>query len=161
MANIVSAVVSDGFRTMLARFYSRDWAGPVVYPTYFKIGCGGWVDPGGGREPVTPSSVLTDITANTSGLGFDYTDDDSKFSYTKAFVLAPTSDWTYVAPRRVRLRCFLDTGEGNGLTVAGNAPEYYEIGVFDSNNVMLVYSTFPIEVKTSDKTLEHYIYIDF
>jgi len=154
MPNVVSAIVSDGFRSELAQFYSNE---PVTLtlPSYFKIGCGGWQDTIYGHQPLDPDSTLTDITAGT-GL---YTATDYAFYFQKAFV--PGTDLFYIAPRRARIRCFVDTSEANTIPLSSNAPEFFELGVFDANNVMLVYSTFPMEVKTVDKTLEHYIYIDF
>lgn len=153
MANIVNAVVSDSFRTKLSAFYANQ-AVTISLPHHFKIGCGGWVSTVSGEQPVDPDPTLTDITAGTGS----YTG-DSAFFFQKNLVAG--SDLFYIAPRRTRIHCFVDVGEGNGPTSGGNAPQYFELGIFDAAGTMLVYSTFPMEVKTVDKTLEHFIYIDF
>lgn len=153
MANAVGAIVCDAFRVALAEFYSNAGVTPTL-PATFKIGCGGWVSTADGNQPVTPVSTLTTLTAGT-GI---YTG-DSAYVFTKNLV--PSTDLSYVsANRRCSIKCFVDTGEGN-TTGLGNPPQFFELGVFDAAGVMLAYSTFPMEVKTSDKTLEHYIYIDF
>jgi hypothetical protein len=153
MANSVSAIVSNGWRAKLAEFYANQSVTMSV-PTYFKVGCGGWVSTVDGEQPVDPSAILTDITAGTGS----YTGDSAFFFQKNLTIL---TDLFYISPRRCRVHCFVDTGEGNGPTSGGNAPQFFELGLFDASGTMLVYSTFPMEVKTSDKTLEHYIYIDF
>lgn len=154
MAQEVSAVVTDVFRAKLARIYSDDSGlGAFSLPASFKIGEGGWVDPGGGKEPVTPDVTLTALTAGT-GI---YTS-PSDYIFTKAFV--PATDFTFVASSRAQIKCLVTTGEAND-DGHGNPPEFFELGLFDAAGNMLVYSTFPIEVKTSSKALEHIIFIDF
>jgi hypothetical protein len=153
MSNIVNAVVSNGWRSELAQFYGNGGAS-ITLPHHFIIGCGGWTNTVNGHQPNSPDPTLTALTAGT-GI---YTGGDYSFIFTKNFVII--SDLVYIAPRRARVHCFVDTGEAN-LTSNNNPPQFFELGVFDASNVMLVYSTFPMEVKTVDKTLEHFIYIDF
>ena len=72
----------------------------------------------------------------------------------------PATDFTFVASTRAQIRCFVTTGEAND-DGNGNPPELFELGLFDAAGNMLVYSTFPLEVKTLSKALEHIIFIDF
>jgi hypothetical protein len=153
MPQIVSAVVTDRWREKLARIYaSNSGLGAFSAPSYFKIAEGGWVDPGSGKEPVTPSPTLTDVTAGT-GI---YTS-PSDFIFQKSLT---GSDLIFTSPNRLEIRCIVATGEAND-DGHGNPPEFFELGVFDASNNMLVYSTFPVEIKTNSKTLQHVIYVDF
>jgi len=154
MAQSVEAVVSDIFREKLARIYSDDAGlGAFSLPTTFKFGEGGWTDPGSGKEPLPPDPTLLDVTAGV----VPFLDPDD-FIFQKAFV--PAADFTFVASTRAQLRCFVDTGEAND-DGHGNPPEFFELGIFDAAGNMLVYSTYPLEVKTPSKALEHIIFIDF
>ena len=151
MAQVVSAVVSNAWRTKLAQIYAG--SASFSLPLSFKIGEGGWTNPGGGQEPIPPSVTLTDVTASGYPTG-------SQYIFTKNLVGA---DLTFTTPTRLQIRCFVDSSEANddGL---GNPPEFFELGVFDGSGgtgTMLVYSTFPIEIKTDSKSLEHLIYVDF
>ena len=154
MANTVEAIVSDRFREKLARIYVDDTSlGAFSLPTSFKFGEGGWIDPGGGKEPLPPDETLTDVTAGT---GIYVAPSD--FIFEKSFV--PGTDFTFVSSARAQLRCFVATSEAND-DGNGNPPEFFELGIFDATGNMLVYSTYPLEVKTVSKALEHIIFIDF
>jgi hypothetical protein len=154
MAQSVAAVVSDIFREKLARIYVDDAGlGAFSLPFQFKMGEGGWTDPGGGKEPLPPDATLTDVTAGT---GMYVSPGD--YIFTKALV--PASDFTFVASTRAQIRCLTLTGEANDDGY-GNPPEFFELGIFDAAGNMLVYSTYPLEVKTASKALEHIIFIDF
>lgn len=153
MPQVVSAVVSNAWRTKLAQIYAD--VASFSLPLSFKIAEGGWINPGGGKEPVPPSITLTDVTAGTP----PYTS-PSDYVFTKNLTGA---DLTFTSPTRLQIRCFVAASEANddGL---GNPPEFFELAVFDGvggTGTMLVYSTFPIEIKTDSKALEHLIYVDF
>lgn len=151
MAQVVSAVVTNIWRAKLAQIYAN--VASFSLPLSFKIGEGGWTNPGGGQEPIPPDPSLIDVTASGYPVG-------SQFIFTKNLTGA---DLTFTSPTRLQIRCFVAQGEANddGL---GNPPEFFELGVFDGSGgtgTMLVYSTFPIEIKTDSKSLEHLIYVDF
>lgn len=147
MSQSVAAVVTDAWRAKLAQIYAGTVGVNFSLPLSFKIGEGGWTNPGSGKEPVAPNPALIDITA-TGG----------QYVFTKSLIGA---DLTFTSPTRLEIRCFVASTEGNGT---GSAPEFFELGVFDAaggTGTMLVYSTFPIEIKTDSKALEHLIYVDF
>jgi len=153
MAQEVAVVVTDLWREKMARIHAGDTSlGSCPLPAYFKIGEGGWTDPGGGREPVEPDPSLTDITAGTGS----YTNPDDYY-FQKTITGA---DLFFVSPTRLEIRCIVNTNEANSDN-ASNPPEFYELGIFDSDDNMLVYSTFPVEIKTSSRSLQHVIYVDF
>ena len=151
MAQVVSAVVTDAWRTKLARIYAG--LDSFSAPLSFRIGEGGWQDPGSGKEPLTPSPALTNVTATTFPAG-------SQYIFTKNLA---GGDVTFTSPTRLEIRCFVGASEAND-DGSGAAPELFELGVFDGAagaGTMLVYSTFPIEIKTASKALEHVIFVDF
>lgn len=149
MANIVQAVLSDSFRAKLAEIYSNTT--PWAAIDSFKIGCGGWASTPSGHQPVVPDKVLVDLTAGT-GI---YTG-----SYAYVFTKNSFTSIAFIAPQQVQVVCTVDVGEANDDGF-GNPPEFFELGIFDADGVMLAYSTFPMEVKTADKSLEHVVIIDF
>lgn len=153
MAQIVQAVVTDLWREKLARIYSGDDAtlGAFSVPAYFQIGEGGFTDPGTGKEPKTPDPSRIDLEADHNPAGTNY-------KFEKALT---SGDLTFTSPTRLEVQCLVDSSEGNGPDYLGNPPEYFELGIFDSDDRMLVYSTFPIEIKTSSKALVHLIFVDF
>jgi len=158
MAQVVSAVVTDLWRQKLARIYAGNAVlGLFRVPLSFKIGEGGWTDPGGGKEPIPPATSKTDIDPTTDGFPVG-----SQYVFTKDLSGA---DLTFTSPSRLEIRCFVAVSEAN-TGLLGEPPEFFEIGVFDdtianSFGTMLVYSTFPIEIKTASKALEHIIFVDF
>ena len=151
MAQVVSAVVTDAWRTKLAQIYSGD--ATFSAPASFVIGEGGWQDPGSGKEPLPPDATLTALTASGYPVGSTYT-------FPKNLA---GGDVTFTSPTRLEIRCFVDASEAND-DGSGAAPEFFELGIFDGSlgtGTMLVYSTFPIEIKTASKALEHVIFVDF
>jgi len=151
MAQVVSAVVTDVWRAKLAGIYAgtQTFSGPLS----FVIGEGGWQDLGGGKEPIPPDPTLTDVTASGFPVG-------SQHTFAKAL---SGLDLTFTSPTRLEIRCFVAAGETND-DGTGAPPEFFELGVFDGilgAGTMLVYSTFPIEIKTASKALEHVIFVDF
>ena len=153
MAQVVSAVVTDVWRAKLAGIYAGTQT--FALPLSFKIGEGGWIDPGGGKEPIPPSTSKIDIDPATDGYAFS-----SQYVFTKNLTGV---DLTFTSPSRLEIRCFISASEAN-TDLEGNPPELFELGIFDAvggGGTMLVYSTFPIEIKTASKALEHVIFVDF
>jgi hypothetical protein len=151
MPQVVSAVVTNAWRAKLAQIYAD--AASFSLPASFKIGEGGWTNPGGGKEPIPPSVTLTDVTAAGYPSG-------SQYVFAKNLA---GGDLTFTSPSRLQIRCFVAATDANDDGF-GAAPEFFELAVFDGplgTGTMLVYSTFPIEIKTDSKSLEHLIYVDF
>jgi hypothetical protein len=182
MPQVVSSIVSDKWRQTVAQFYAHEVThgadnplAPVAitqnapdpavadvsvlsWPKYFKIGEGGWQDVAGIKLPLDPATALAlvaggnDITAGTA----PYTSPSEYFFQKNLF----NADLLFTAPSRLEIRCTVATGEAND-DGHGNPPEFFELGIFDYQNRLLVYSTFPIEYKTNSRTLLHVIYVDF
>lgn len=120
----------------------------------FKIGCGGWEDVGGEKVPIDPTTKydLEDLDCIENAGSYPV---ESRFHFDKALSV---SDISYEADRKSRATCVVSFTEANDDGY-GNPPEFFEIGIFDQNGVMVVYGTFPKETKTPDKELEKEIRI--
>lgn len=145
---------------------------PVI--TSFKIGEGGWIDPGSGRVRRDPPEddlrridnniqdidAIVDPTRPIMSQRYPAVD---RASFEKALVLA---DFTYESLTTLRVRCFLDFGEFNDDGF-GNDPEIWEIGLFSDHptasgeKLMVAYGTFPVETKNVTKQLENIVRIVF
>lgn len=153
--DLLQAVVTDNGRIAFA----QSVLGPLVRPPYaqsfakyFKIGEGGFISgPGGTKEPKTPVGNEPDLESES---------DAGLYTFQKELVAA---DLTYEVcdgiPYAV-IRSFLDFGEAND-DGSGGTPEFFEIGVFDEQDVLLFYATIPGETKTGAKTLNHFLYVNF
>ena len=141
----------------------------------FKIGRGGWIDPGTGKVPRTPDSSLTDLDVildyGRSAPAKRYTSLSGNIMFVEKTLAL--SDFTFTAPSTLKIRCLLDfpdfndiqgtpsTPPGGGvLPPAGINPDLYELGVFSDHpsgtgELMVIYGTFNAETKTSAKQIEN------
>ena len=128
---------------------------PMQTVSYFKVGEGGWIDPGSGKVRRTPSAAFTDLDAvlDVSRPLIDKRyPADSLATFQKLFV---GGDLTFVAPTTLRCRCFLDFGEFNNDGF-GNSPEIWEVGIFDTDDNMLGYGTVVLQLKDITKQVENF-----
>lgn len=151
MATVITGVITNIGREVMAKSFGHlnGLTGyPLSWGKYFRIGMGGYIVTPSGRVPKTPSPSLTAIEA-TGAPGDVY--------FQKDFLL---TDLTFIAPSTMQFRCRLSPVEGNddGL---GNPPRLFEIGVFDSNNNMIVYTTFPEQTKAANKLLTNFVQVYF
>jgi len=142
--------------------------------THFKIGEGGWIDPGGGKVPRTPDAALRRLSSPL------IQDLDAVVDPTRAVIdqryasqeratfekaLVPT-DFLFEAPTIIRVRCLLDFAEFNDDGF-GNDPNLYEIGIYSDHptesgeKLMVAYATFPLQVKDNSKQIENLVRIVF
>jgi hypothetical protein len=140
---------------------------PYLQISHFKIGCAGlpWGSP---TPPLDPDYL--DLVASGGGLvnlGVDFTGGGVPepvtppctgvdFYFCKqiapAFISVVGSDLT--------VQCRLEGPEANddGLL---NPPHFYELGIFDQDDDMIVYVTFAEEVKTSTVAIQHNVTVTF
>jgi hypothetical protein len=158
---------------------------PLLYS--FKVGSGGWYNPGTGPIPRIPNpdlrmlsgpmvglqdiDALVDATRTVPVGGFYGTTPGNRAWFEKLLV---PSDFTYTAPNIVEIRCFLDLSEFND-NGAGAPPSIWELGIFsdhpgyarvppDGTNherLMVAYGTFPQEIKNSTNQIEHIVRVLF
>jgi hypothetical protein len=126
----------------------------MVAPSYFRFGEGGWYDDAGTQRPRTPDAAQLDIDCiENPGLY----PAQGRYYFEKAF---SPGDVVAESPGICACTCFLDFGEANDDGFA-NDPEFWEIGVYDSDDVLLAYCTFQMETKNAGKQLEHVVRISF
>lgn len=141
----------------------------------FKVGEGGWIDPGGGRIRRDPpednlrrlDNSIQDIDCvvdpTRPSLSQRYPNPQDRASYEKTLTLA---DFLGEAPTTLRVRCFLDFGEFNDDGF-GNPPDIWEIGLFSDHptiidqKLMVAYGTVPKQTKNGSKQLENLVRIVF
>lgn len=158
----------------------REW-NPVI--TRFKVGEGGWIDPGTGeiiyrvpdpnlrrlKGPITgDGKYLQDLDAVVDqdradlGQATRYSS-ASRSTFTKVLTVV---DFSWEAPSTLRVRCLLDNNDYNTDGALSN-PEIWELGIFSDHPevlgeyLMIAYATFPKETKTSTKQIENVVRITF
>jgi hypothetical protein len=169
LANVIQAVLTNGGRAALAKSFGGP-SGPFQwsYGKYFKIGTAMHQSVSGQDQPIPPNAAFTDIqsVSGTSGV----------FWYRKTF---QSPDIFFINPGTIQFRCFLDLPDANGdsfiepntaVNVDGpklssptfvSPPIFFEIGVFDANDVMIAYGTFPAETKLNAKALNSLVNVNF
>ena len=167
MANVIQSLMTIGGRAALAQSFGGPSGGFLYsYGSYFKIGTAGWQSTPQGNQPQNPNAAYTDVQSVVSGV----------FYYRQTF---QGTDILFVSPFTIQFRCLLDVNSANGnpmlepdtaanmdgpknsSSLSGNAPIFYEVGIFDENNVMVAYGTFPGETKLNTKTLNHLVNFNF
>lgn len=159
---IIPGVPTDDARKYLPQFLGRLLGipasstivtpGPVTvqwnpWPIVFKIGEGGWIDPGAGKVPRTPDPALRRFAPDPLIQDIDaicdinrgvarYPSNPLSPTYSRgAFMKALTpADLTFTPPSTLRVRCLLDFGDFNeDYPGSGRNPEMWEIGVFSDH----------------------------
>lgn len=168
MANVIEAILTNDGREALAKSFGGPSGGfPWSYGLLFKIGVAAFQNVGAaGLQPVAPDPALHDLQAATSGL----------FFYQKTFI---PGDILFISPASIQFRCFLDLPQANGdpnaepdtalgvdgpknsLSLSGQPPTFFELGVYDPQGIMVAYGTFPGETKLITKTLNHLVNVNF
>ena len=189
---IIPAVITDDARKYWPQFFGGllgvpgSTTIPGTPPTtwdprlkFFKVGEGGWVDPGSGkvrRDP--PSSSLRRLTSPliqdldaavdpTRALIDQRYAASERATFKKDLVF---SDVSFISPTTIEIECLLDFSEFNNDGF-GNSPEMYEIGIFSDHpeesglasdqGLMVAYGTFPVEVKDVTKQILNLVRITF
>lgn len=152
----------------------------------FKVGEGGWIDPGGGPVPRAPDANLRIIASPPN----DVQDLDAIVDPTRPLInqrypansratfekqLQPSDFvWDTSEPTALKVRCFLDFGDFNNDGF-GNFPEIWEIGIFSDHpsfaraavgtvgakRLMVAYGTIQKEIKDPTKQIENFMKLVF
>jgi hypothetical protein len=112
---------------------------------YFKIGEGGWIDEGAGKVPREPLVTQTDLDCIEHPENYP---EDSRYFYQKDF---RSEDLSFEQPITALIRCFLDFDEANNAN--GSLPSFWELGVFDEDDTLVIYGTFEEIIKTEEKQI--------
>lgn len=161
----VRAIITDVGRNWLARYAARVLTGPPIDVSTgfykFRIGVRGFLDLGGGlKVPKEPLPNRTTIESD---------DPPPAFAFEKLFTADKVKVGKIVAGEFVedlaagtvlQLSSVLDFGEAND-DGGGFPPHFFEIGVYDSTGVLVLYGTFPDEVKISAIQIVNLIRVRF
>lgn len=147
---ILTGVFTNKGRETLAKAFGNIGTGITTRAFYFKIGEGGYILTPGGKVPMSPQDGVgfTDIVAAS---------DPSLFEYKKFFI---TTDFAFIAPSTMQVRCRLVESEANDNGF-GESPEFYELGIFDDSDRLLIYCTFSAQTKSSSKILNNLVQVIF
>jgi len=180
---VIQAVVTDDARKYWPQFIGGIFGAPGT-PTvpgnpptawdprlkFFKVGEGGWVDPGGGKVRRTPVPDLVRLTAPLiqdidSSVDSTRAVPDQRYAAATRVTFAKSlvvTDVTFIVPSTIEVECLLDFSDFNDDGF-GNSPEIYEIGIFSDHpttaglasdqGLMVAYGTFPVEVKDNTKQI--------
>lgn len=140
--SVLTGVITNLGRTTLAKSWGFLAGYPTTYPAYFKIGMGGYITTAAGRSPKDPDPTKTNIEADGSA---------GNYYFQKSL---QATDFTFLPDSTMQIRCRLEPGEAND-DGTGNAPRFFEVGVFDQNNNLLVYATFAEQTKAANKILSN------
>jgi hypothetical protein len=169
MPSTILATITDDARMFWPMFFLRNWNGrpPTASPsaivpgattnpgyawnpmiTHFRVGEGGWVDPGTGAVRRDPDSTLRSFSHVDDYAGASYylqdldiAVDPTRSTPTKRYnIVDPThaswfekalsnTDFTWFAANTVQVRCVLETTEYNA-NGSGINPKIWEIGLY-------------------------------
>ena len=148
--SLLTGVITNKGREIFAKAFGNISTGIETRAFKFKYGEGGFIDTISGRVPKSPQDGvgLLDVeSASDAGL----------FTFEKALVAL---DLTFIAPSTMQVRCRLVGSEANDDGF-GNSPAFFEIGIFDDSDNMLVYTTFSEQTKTPTKILINFVQVIF
>lgn len=161
-------VVVDGGFEAVAKYCAGDGAASLF--SYFRIGQGGWEEVNGQRVNKNASEFSSNTNIDIIEDAGSYPADVKENPF--GTLTGPgyfqknlgDADVTWVnegGVNKVKVRCVVADGEANEKNAAADSPEFFEIGVFDSDNNLILYGTFPKETKTAAKTLTHELKLPF
>jgi hypothetical protein len=157
--NLSTAVVGDGSCTFIADFAVNDWIKPGARTTgapaasaYAPGYPGTEYDEWGQVQSITDNNNLV-LTAPYAGATTPQARRPKKataaqgplYTFRKALGSADVAFFSAV-PAIVEVTATVGGAEGN-LDQLGNPANYYELGLFDSNGVMVAYMTFDLQAK--------------
>lgn len=143
-----------------------DWIKPG--PTFTGGSFGSAGDPGSevdewGEVLTVDNDTQITLAANYTGATLagreGRTSSEPFFTFRKTLVAGDVLLLS-TSPAIDEITAILTAGEAN-LDQLGNNPDFYELGLFDANGVMLVYVTFDLETKSGAVQLNHIIQLVF
>jgi hypothetical protein len=123
---------------------------PLFRVDSFKIGEGGWVMAGAAKVQRAPDPTLTDLDCIQNPSRYAA---DERYHYTKSIAAGKVVE---LSPTSVKVECILDVSQGNDDGF-GNAPEFWEIGLYDTDGDMISHTTFYGQPKNDGVALRHYV----
>lgn len=150
MATLLTGVFTNKGRELLAKAFGNFSTGVTTRARYFKYGEGGYIVTPQGRIPKSPLDGVGYTDVEAAG-------NPSLFTYQKNLI---TTDFTFISPSIMQVRCRLSETEANDNGF-GDPPRFFELGLFDDDDNMLVYSTFYEQTKSVSKILNNLVQVVF
>ena len=147
MADTLTGVMTNRGREVLAKSLGNVGGFNLVRAVKFIYGEGGFETVSGGKVPKEPDPSLTDIEADGVTL----------FRFEKSLIPA---DITFIAPSTIEFRCKIEPSEAND-NGSGASPKFFELGLYDDDDNLLVYSTFDEQTKVATKSLTTFLQVFF
>lgn len=151
--------------TFLADLVPGQWIkpGPTPGVTYGSAGVpGSEIDEWGEILSVDTNLQVT-LTANYTGATLGGREvrkaDEPLFTFRKTLLAADVTLFSSL-PAITEIDAITLAGEAN-LDQLGNNPEFFELGIFDANGVMIAYVTFDMQTKSGAVQLNNIIQIVF
>lgn len=162
-----SAIVTGTGTTFLADVVAGQWIKPG--PTFLGGAVGSAGDPGteydewGEVQSVDSDTQITlnaVYTGATTGTPREVRKaDEPLFTFRKTLLAADVTLFSSL-PAITEIDAIVLAAEANSDQLA-TPPEFFEMGIFDANGVMVAYLTFDLETKTSGVQLNHIIQVVF
>jgi hypothetical protein len=149
VASVLQGVVTTVGRNKLAKAFGQIGTGIFCIAHHFKYGEGGYVVGSSPKVPKTPteSSVF---------------ESDDIIYYASDIKPLVAADFTFIeALSTIEIRCRLTPGDENMSSITNSTPKFMELGLFDADGDLIVYTTFDEQTKTSSKSLTTYLQIVF
>lgn len=150
MSGILQGVFTDEGKRQIRNSLAGSLIGaPHTRLVKYKIGEGGFVTTAGGRVPNDPFAREgeNDIEADGASLYF----------FEKNF---GAGDISINPDGSIRFDVIVEYEEAND-NGTGDDPSFFEIGLFDQDDNLIVYATFPEETKNNSKRLIHHMDLYF
>jgi hypothetical protein len=153
---VILGVPTNIWRAKLPQMFMPGSGVSFAQPSYFKVGMGGWINPGSGEVPRAPDPTLTDLDVIVNPGRYPGLPPNPY----SANILLLSGSFVYEAPTTLRSNCVLDFGDYNDDGTGAN-PKIWEIGLYDSAGTMIAYGTFPQEVKINTNQVENIVRVTF
>lgn len=171
-----SATVAGAGTSFLADVFAGEWIKPGALPSADTRSAGvpGSEEDGWGQILSVDSNIQVTLTAPYVGATHLFGENRPcrrgisspgvpapipMFTFRKSLVLADVL-FSSGVPAITEITAIVLAAEANANQL-GNPPEFFEIGVFDANGVMLFHMTFPLEQKIAAIQLNHVIELVF
>lgn len=150
MAGIIEGIFTDSGKVEIRNSIAGSLIGsPHTRIVKYKIGEGGFINTAGGRLPNDPLSREGENDIEADGV--------SLYFFEKSFAPA---DISINVDGSIRFDVSVEYAEAND-NGSGDDPTFFEVGLFDQDDNMIVYATFPEETKNISKRLIHHMDLYF
>lgn len=150
MADKVRGLITNDGRRLMAEQMGRK--SDTIGIDTFRVGEGGFTTVSGNKEPKDPDPTRSTLESQNDSNLFTFQDSIPSGDIIVTEDSNVISEASTGAPV-LQVTVLVEDTEAND-DGSGNHPEFFEVGLFDDNDIMVFYGTYPGETKTSSTTLE-------